>query len=64
MQNGMFDMTIARKRKNSKYHCVNGQKELKEYMDRLNDYYEVSYYEVARLDEPKERLSEKISYNR
>ena len=29
------------------------KKELKEYMKRLSDYYEVSYYEMARLDEPK-----------
>lgn len=28
-------------------------------MDRLNDYYEVSYYEMARLDEPKKGYQKK-----
>jgi len=35
------------------------KKELKEYMDRLNDYYEVSYYELKRLDEPKKGYQKK-----
>lgn len=35
------------------------KKDLKEYIERLNDYYEVSYYEVARLDEPKRGYQKK-----
>ncbi len=35
------------------------KKDLKEYMDRLNDYYEVSYYEIAKLDEPKNGYQKK-----
>ena len=35
------------------------KKELKEYMDRLNDYYEVSYYELKRLDDPKKGYQKK-----
>ena len=35
------------------------KKELNEYMDRLNDYYEVSYYELKRLDEPKKGYQKK-----
>ena len=31
----------------------------KKYIERLNDYYEVSYYEVARLDEPKKGYQKK-----
>lgn len=65
MQNGMFDMTIAdEKGKDVRTTIMMDKQELQDYIDKLNDYYEVSYYEIARLDEPKERLSEKISYNR
>ena len=35
------------------------KKELEEYMKRLNDYYEVSYYELDRLDEPKKGYKKK-----
>lgn len=35
------------------------RKELKEYMQRLNDYYEVSYYEMARLDESQKGYQKK-----
>ena len=28
-------------------------------MDRLNDYYEVSYYELKRLDEPQKGYQKK-----
>ena len=35
------------------------KKELEEYMKRLNDYYEVSYYELDRLDEPKKGYQKK-----
>ena len=35
------------------------KKELKEYMDRLNEYYEVFYYEIMRPDEPKKGYQKK-----
>ena len=63
MDNGMFDVEIP---------CTKGKeevtipstilmdkKELKEYIDRLNEYYEVSYYEVKRLDEHKKGYQKK-----
>ena len=63
MNCGMFDVAIP---------CTKGKeevtvpstilmdkKDLKEYIERLNDYYEVSYYEVARLDEPKKGYQKK-----
>ena len=52
MQKGMFDITIQdEKDKEVSATILMDKKELKEYMDKLNEYYEVSYYEVARLDE-------------
>ena len=60
MQNGMFDMTIAdEKDKEIRTTVMMDKKELQEYIDRLNEYYEVSYYEVARLDEPKKGYQKK-----
>ena len=54
MQNGMFDMTIPdEKDKDVRTTIMMDKQELLEYINRLNEYYEVSYYEVARLDEPK-----------
>lgn len=63
MNCGMFDVAIP---------CTKGKeevtvpstilmdkKDLKEYIERLNDYYEVSYYEVARLDGPKKGYQKK-----
>ena len=35
------------------------KQELQEYIEWLNKYYEVSYYEVARLDEPKKGYQKK-----
>ena len=36
-----------------------GKQELQDYINKLNDYYEVSYYEIARLDEPKKGYQKK-----
>lgn len=60
MQYGMFDMTIAdEKDKEVRTTVMMDKKELDEYIKRLNDYYEVSYYEVARLDERKKGYQKK-----
>ncbi len=60
MQNGMFDMTIAdEKDKEVRTTVMMDKQELQEYIERLNDYYEVSYYEVARLDEQKKGYQKK-----
>ena len=60
MQYGMFDMTIAdEKDKEVRTTFMMDKKELDEYIKRLNDYYEVSYYEVARLDEKKKGYQKK-----
>lgn len=60
MQYGMFDMTIAdEKDKEVRTTVMMDKKELDEYIKRLNDYYEVSYYEVARLDEKKKGYQKK-----
>ena len=60
MQNGMFDMTIAdEKDKVVRTTVMMDKQELQEYIERLNDYYEVSYYEVARLDEQKKGYQKK-----
>ena len=56
----MFDMTIAdEKDKEVRTTVMMDKQELQEYIDRLNEYYEVSYYEVARLDEPKKGYQKK-----
>lgn len=60
MQYGMFDMTIAdEKDKEVRTTFMMDKKELDEYIKRVNDYYEVSYYEVARLDEKKKGYQKK-----
>ena len=60
MQNGMFDMTISdEKDKDVRTTIMMDKQELQEYINRLNEYYEVSYYEVARLDEPKKGYIQK-----
>ncbi len=60
MQNGMFDMTIAdEKDKEVRTTVMMDKQELEEYIKRLNDYYEVSYYEIARLDEQKKDYQKK-----
>lgn len=60
MQNGMFDITIPdEKDKEVRTTVMMDKKELQEYMDRLNEYYEVSYYEMVRLDEQKKGYQKK-----
>ena len=60
MQNGMFDMTISdEKDKDVRTTIMMDKQELQEYINRLNEYYEVSYYEVARLDEQKNGYQKK-----
>ena len=60
MQNGMFDMTIAdEKDKEVRTTVMMDKQELQDYIERLNEYYEVSYYEVARLDEQKKGYQKK-----
>ena len=60
MQNGMFDMTIAdEKDKEVRTTVMMDKQELQDYIERLNEYYEVSYYEVARLDEQKKVYQKK-----
>ena len=60
MQNGMFDMTIAdEKDKEVRTTVIMDKQELQEYIERLNNYYEVSYYEIARLDEQKKGYQKK-----
>ena len=62
MQNGMFDITIPdEKDKEVRTTVMMDKKELQEYMDRLNEYYEVSYYEMVRLDEQKKGYQKKYS---
>ena len=60
MQNGMFDMTIAdEKGKDVRTTIMMDKQELQDYINKLNEYYEVSYYEIARLDEPKKGYQKK-----
>ena len=60
MQNGMFDMTIPNEKdKDVRTTIMMDKQELQEYINRLNEYYEVSYYEVARLDEQKKGYQKK-----
>lgn len=60
MQNGMFDMTIAdEKDKEVRTTVMMDKQEVQEYIERLNNYYEVSYYEIARLDEQKKGYQKK-----
>ena len=54
-------MTIAdEKDKEVRTTVMMDKKELDEYIKRLNDYYEVSYYEVARLDEKRKATRKNI----
>lgn len=63
MENGMFDVEIPFEKGKEIYPITStvmmDKKELKEYMDRLSNYYEVSYYELKRLDEPKKGYQKK-----
>ena len=63
MDLGMFDIALPFEQ-DKKERIVNttvlmDKKELKEYMDRLNEYYEVSYYELNQLDKPKKGYQKK-----
>ena len=63
MDLGMFDIALPFEQ-GKKERIVNttvlmDKKELKEYMDRLNEYYEVSYYELNQLDKPKKGYQKK-----
>ena len=63
MNLGMFDIALPFEQ-GKKERIVNttvlmDKKELKEYMDRLNEYYEVSYYELNQLDKPKKGYQKK-----
>ena len=60
MQNGMFDMTIANEKgKDVRTTIMMDKQELQDYINKLNEYYEVSYYEIARLDKPKKGYQKK-----
>jgi len=63
MDYGMFDFafpcTIGKEESTITTTVQMDQKDLKEYMDRLSDYYEVSYYELDRPDEPKKGYQKK-----
>ena len=60
MQNGMFDVTIPdEKDKEVRATIMMDKQELQDYIDRLNDYYDVSYYEMERLDAPKKGYQKK-----
>ncbi|MBR1653594.1 MAG: recombinase family protein [Clostridia bacterium] len=52
MENGMFDVMVPTENNNGSVPAtlLMDKKDLKEYLDRLNDYYEVSYYELYNLD--------------
>ena len=56
----MFDINSPdEKDKEVRTTVMMDKKELQDYMDRLNEYYEVSYYEMARLDEQKKGYQKK-----
>lgn len=50
-----YDMTV----KQYFFPVLADKKELQEYMERLSDYYEVSYYELDRPDAPKKGYQKK-----
>ena len=63
MDNGMFEVSIpctkGRKETTIPSSICMDRKELKEYIEGLSNYYDVSYYEMARLDEPKKGYQKK-----
>ena len=62
MQNGMFDVAIPvdkGKKDTLPATIMMDKKDLKEYMDRLQEYYDVSYYEMDNLDKPKKGYQKK-----
>ena len=52
MENGMFDVMVPTENNNGSVPAtlLMDKNDLKKYLDRLNDYYEVSYYELYNLD--------------
>ena len=63
MDYGMFDFvfpcTIGKEESTITTTVQMDQKDLKEYMNKLSDYYEVSYYELDRLDKHKKGYQKK-----
>jgi len=60
MQNGMFDVTIPdEKDKQVRATIMMDKQELQDYIDQLNNYYDVSYYEMEKLDAPKKGYQKK-----
>ncbi|MCI8396533.1 MAG: hypothetical protein HFJ52_02335 [Clostridia bacterium] len=63
LNKGMFEVAIpctkGKEETTVTSSVLMDKKELGEYMDRLNDYYDVSYYELKRLDEPKKGYQKK-----
>lgn len=63
MDLGMFDISLpfeqGKKERPVTTTVLMDKKELKEYIDRLNEYYEVSYYELNQLDKPKKGYQKK-----
>ena len=56
----MFDLNIVDKNdKELTTTVLMDKKELEEYINRLNDYYEVTYYEMFNLDETKKGYQKK-----
>ena len=63
MNLGMFDVAIPCTKGKEETEVTStilmDKKELNEYINRLNDYYEVSYYELKNLDAPKKGYQKK-----
>ena len=63
MNLGMFDVAIPCTKGKEEIEVTStilmDKKELNEYINRLNDYYEVSYYELKNLDAPKKGYQKK-----
>ena len=60
MNQGMFDVNIADKNdKEITTTVLMSKKELQEYINRLNDYYEVTYYEMFDLEQAKKENRKK-----
>lgn len=63
MDLGMFDVSIPCTKGKEETEITStvlmDRKELKEYIERLNNYYEVSYYELKNLDAPKKEYQKK-----
>ncbi len=63
MDFGMFDIVLpfeqGKKERMINTTVLMDKKELKEYIERLNEYYEVSYYELKQLDKPQKGYQKK-----